>query len=161
MKTWPKFLFLLVVLFAQTGCFPFWKNQENLDEFHFEIDPSVKKDKQENALIIEQLEDFLATKNASISENEYWDPKDLERYRFPFGSLFEIENGPLGKYQYSPKLKEIKPLGSKKMGYRLEIDFIGEWSFRTRFKNESEVLRFYYLYPIPESKPNASSVPLR
>lgn len=125
MKTWTKLLILFLVLLAQTGCIPNWMNQENLDEFDFRVDPSVKQSERENAKIIEQLELFLESKNESNEANEYWDPEDFERYRFPFIDLFEVENGLMGKYQYAPVLKEILFLGSKSMGYRLQIDFVG------------------------------------
>ena len=98
-------------------------NSQIQKEVYLSISPLVKSDEANNAEVINVLEEFLKTKDNSLTENPYWVKEDFKKYGYPYRELYRIEDSRLGQDYYRPSLMEIININADTR--LLKIAFIG------------------------------------
>ncbi len=74
-------------------------NQPKKEILNFSVAEHIIKDSV-NLKIIDRLESFLATKNQSATENQYWLASDFDHYFFPFNDLYKMEKDSSAVYKF-------------------------------------------------------------
>lgn len=140
MKFKKKYLLFLLVAF-------FCSAQEKTESsFHLTISPIVDQTKSLNLEIISVLENFLKTKNNSLTENKHWLKADFENYIFPYIDIYNIEKSKLGSDFYKPTLMEIIDTNQENSKL-LKIAFIG-------YNNEKNECLLKAIYNVIATKSN-------
>ncbi len=93
------------------------------DDFKLSISPAVDKTKKENQEILLVLENFLQTKNESLTENKYWLQSDFDRYTYPYLDINQIERSRHGQNYFKPSLMELITINENEK--LLKVAFIG------------------------------------
>ena len=102
------------------------------------VSPIINKEEPTNKLIISALNDFLKTKNKSLTENELWLKSDFHKYVYPYIDIYNIEQSKFGKDFYKPTLMEVLPTDNEKQKI-VKIAFIGH----NQTKNENLIKSIY------------------
>lgn len=71
------------------------------------VSPVVDKTDPTNQLIIQNLTQFLKTKNTSLTQNEFWLPSDFQKFIYPYLDIYNIESSKNGSDFFKPTLMEI------------------------------------------------------
>ena len=116
-----KHILLIWIFFLNLACNGQDPGQDN---FLLTVSPVIDKTDKTNKAIIETLEAFLKTKNASLSENKNWVQSDFQKFIYPYFDIYNIENSKHGKDFYRPTLVEIIPT-EKANQKNVKIAFIG------------------------------------
>lgn len=96
---------------------------DNVDSFILSISPTIDIKNLENNEIISVVENFLESKNNSLSENKYWLESDFKKYINPFADIYRIEKGNRSENDYKPILMElVNVAGNEKL---IKIGFVG------------------------------------
>jgi hypothetical protein len=115
-----KIALYLLILFSTLSC----KSQvEKTDSFILSISPTIDRENLENKKIISVMENFLKSKNISLSENEFWLESDFEKYTYPYKDIFRIEYGNRTNNDYKPTLMELVDLDNAQK--LVKIGFVG------------------------------------
>lgn len=88
------FCYLLNIAFSQS-------------QYHFTVNPNIDTTTAVNQVLIKNLEQFLATKNKDLTNNELWDTTDFSIYKYPYRDIYWTETGWPKKYNYNPTLIAI------------------------------------------------------
>lgn len=116
-----KQILLLLTTFLTLTC----NGQETKqDNFPLTVSPIIDKTDKTNKATIEELTDFLNTKNYSLTKNKNWIQADFQNYIYPYLDIYNIENSKYGKDFYRPTLMEIIPT-EKPSQKIIKIAFIG------------------------------------
>lgn len=116
-----KQILLILAAFLTLTCSGQETRQNN---FLLTVSPIVDKSDIANRAIIENLTEFLQTKNNSLTENKTWLPSDFQRYPYPYLDIYNIENSKYGKDFFKPTLMEV--IKTENEGQRIiKIAFIG------------------------------------
>ena len=88
------------------------------------VSPIISRDNTTNNIIILKLDEFLQSKNNSLSENNFWRKSDFLKYTYPYIDIYDIENSKYGKDFFKPTLMEIVPTEDENQKI-IKIAFIG------------------------------------
>lgn len=115
-----KTIFYILILLTTLSC----KGQaESIDSFKLSISPTIDRTNLENNEIISVVENFLKSKNNSLSENKYWLETDFKKYINPFADIYRIEIGNRSKNDYNPTLMELVNVEENEK--LIKIGFVG------------------------------------
>lgn len=115
-----KTIFYILILLTTLSC----KGQvESIDSFKLSISPTIDRTNLENNEIISVVENFLKSKNNSLSENKYWLETDFKKYINPFADIYRIEIGNRSKNDYKPTLMELVNVEENEK--LIKIGFVG------------------------------------
>lgn len=98
--------------------------QANTANSKLSVSPIINQSDIVNKKITETLSAFLASKNFSLTENNYWVKEDFTKYVYPYLDIYNIESSKYGADFYKPTLMEIIPTENAKVKI-LKIAFIG------------------------------------
>lgn len=115
-----KPIFYIIILLTTLSC----KGQtENNDSFILSISPTIDRANFENIKVITVVENFLKSKNNSLTENKYWLESDFKKYINPFADIYRIERGKHSENDYNPILMELVNVTENEK--LIKIGFVG------------------------------------
>lgn len=85
----------------------FFGQESKQDQSALTVSPVVNKTDPTNQLIIQNLTQFLKTKNTSLTQNEFWLPSDFQKFIYPYLDIYNIESSKNGSDFFKPTLMEI------------------------------------------------------
>ena len=97
---------------------------EKAESVYLTVSPMINKDDKSNGLIISALNNFLQSKNNSLSENNFWVKSDFLKYIYPYIDIYNIEQSKYGKDFFKPTLMEILQTENENQKI-IKIAFIG------------------------------------
>lgn len=87
----------------------FYAQSEIQPKIKLSLSPNIDTSNSTNQSIIESVQQFVDTKNNSLTENRYWLESDFQKHPYPFWDLYKIEDSKWGKNFYQPTIMEILP----------------------------------------------------
>ncbi|MFK7758136.1 MAG: hypothetical protein AB8B53_14500 [Flavobacteriales bacterium] len=99
-----KITFYILILLSTLSC----NGQvEKRDSFQLSISPAIDTTNTENKEVLLVVENFLKTKNYSLSTNKYWLDSEFIKYIYPFADIYGIEKSKKSDNYYKPTLMEL------------------------------------------------------